>query len=119
MTTAEPGTVDGLLRLNEIVIDVQVGETAWSAWHTWADGQTTWVDGTFVEAGVRTTQLDIGALGDECCVPPEIHQAVRDTWELGSVYSFLPFDRSPRALVVPEQALSTASITEAIRRFNP
>jgi hypothetical protein len=107
------------MRLNEIIIDVEVGDTQWGAWYTWKDGVTTWVDGTFVDGGVRTTGLDIGCLGDECCVPAEMHPLAVAAWDAGSVYSFIPFDRAPRALVVPETALSTQSISEALRRFEP
>jgi hypothetical protein len=119
VTSIEPGAVDGLMRLHEIVIDVQIGEVAWSGWHTWRDRISTWVDGTFVVGGSRATQLDIGCFGDGCCVPPEVHQRATDAWKQGSVYSFIPFENAPRALVIPEMSLCTETITEAIRRFSP
>jgi hypothetical protein len=48
-----------------------------------------------------------------------LHDQVRRSWEQGSVFAFAPYNHAPLALVVPEDTLTTETISEALRRFNP
>jgi hypothetical protein len=93
----------------------------WQGHHGWVDGSTERVDGyvTFPDPirGDNLGQLDISCFSDECCTDPQEWDAARAAWRNGRVFVSNAEDHGCKTLIVPEQALTTALINEALRRF--
>lgn len=96
------------------------GPLSWRPHHTWTDNETTWVDGQLVDERGSATGFDIAAASDEDAAEWWPAAAER-AWDDGGVLCVTPYEDAPglRALVVPGEALTTASIVEAFARFRP
>lgn len=87
----------------------------WAAWHAWRDGQSTWVDGRIINnSGEEGFPLDIGCVGDSCCVDEAQGLASLTLWSNGSIL-LISHLRAP-ALILPYAYLTTASMQEALAR---
>jgi len=123
-THTTTGTESPERRQAEIISEgLPLGALRWYPHHSWHDGSTNRVDGYLMSGGpAHPMQLDVACLGDECCVGVRGLDAT-PTWRAGSVRVLTPGQELESddvvTLVVPELALTTDLIVEALRRFRP